>query len=286
VPSADLIRSTLLGSWHLVPSDVVAVPGGLMSCTWAVTAGGCPYVVRLAEPASRQAVEAGLAAAEWLRAQGVEAGDPVRALTGGLTAEAAEGVVAVLRRVPGRPLDGGDPVDQQWWGDRLGAAHGALQQFRHPGVRPWRWLDPDAPHLAAEPWLPAAVAAAVSAAVRLTVTDRLTYGLLHGDPAPEGFAVDPATGRAGVFDWGACGTGPLVYDLAAAVSYCGGPEAAGELLDGYVAAAPVGRDEVDAALPVLLRYRRAVEADWSLRHGRRDVLDRARAALESMSGQP
>ena len=40
-------------------------------------------------------------------------------------------------------------------------------------------------------------------------------------------------------DWGACGTGPLVYDVASAVVYAGGAGAAGELVDGYTAAAPV-----------------------------------------------
>ena len=91
---------------------------------------------------------------------------------------------------------------------------------------------------------------------RLTVTDRLTYGVLHGDPAPEIFLVDPATGRAGLLDCGASGTGPLLYDVAAAVVYAGGTETSAELLDGYLAAGPVGRGRAarraagDAALPV------------------------------------
>ena len=77
--------------------------------------------------------------------------------------------------------------------------------------------------------------------------------------------VDGRTGRTGLIDWGPCGTGPLVYDLAAAVAYAGGPGSAGDLIDAYVATGVVGRDEVDAALPVLLRFRWAVQADWYAR---------------------
>ena len=97
----------------------------------------------------------------------------------------------------------------------------------------------------------------------------------------------PETGRAGLVDCGAGGTGPLVYDVAAAVHYAGGPECAAELVDGYLAAGPVHPDELEAALPVLLRFRWAVRADRSARHvaagraGSRGELHRARAALES-----
>jgi Ser/Thr protein kinase RdoA (MazF antagonist) len=284
VPEEDLLRSTLREHWHLVPGVLTALPDALLSRGWEMTAGAGDYVVRLSEPAARQPVEAGLAAADQLRGRDIAVGEPLRTLGGGLTADTPHGVLAVLRRVPGRHLDGADPVDQQWWGDRLGAVHAALQGFDHPGLRPWQPLDPDAPHLGAEPWLRAAVAGAVSATVRLTVTDRLTYGVLHGDPAPGAFVVDPSTGRAGLLDCGACGTGPLAYDIAAAVVYAGGVARAGELIDGYLAAGPVDRDELDAALPVLLRLRWAVRADRAARLGDRPGLRAAGEALRSMAG--
>ncbi len=290
----DLLRSLLRDQWHLVPGDITAHDGGLLSRAWEATAGDDRYLVRLVDPPARQPVEAGLAAAEHLRGRGIAVGAPVRTLAGALTAATPAGALAVLRRVPGRPLTGDDPVDQQWWGDRLGAVHRALQHFHHPGLRPWSLLDPDAPHLGVEPWLRPAVADAVTATTRLTVADRLTYGVLHGDPAPADFVIDPETGRAGLLDCGASGTGPLVYDVAAAVVYAGGPDAAAELLDGYLAAGPVRPDELDAALPVLLRFRWAVQAD----HGARrlaaapgdpagtELLGHARAALESMPREP
>jgi homoserine kinase type II len=292
VPDDDLLRSLLRDQWHLVPGAVTAVDGGLMSRAWEATAGEDRYLVRLVDPPSRQPVEAGLAAAQRLRGWGMAVGTPVRTLAGALTAATPDGALAVLRRVPGRQLTGGDPVDQQWWGDRLGAVHRALQHFHHPGLRPWNLLDPDAPHLAAEPWLRPAVADAVTATTRLTVTDRLTYGVLHGDPAPADFVMDPETGRAGLMDCGASGTGPLVYDVAAAVVYAGGTDASAEFLDGYLAAGPVHPEELEAALPVLLRFRWAVNADWSARRlaaapadpVATDLLGRAREALASAPG--
>jgi Ser/Thr protein kinase RdoA (MazF antagonist) len=294
VPEDDLLRTTLRGHWHLTAAEITRLPGGLLSQAWEVTAGDQCYLVRFST-AARPAIEAGLAAAEHLRLRGVAAGKPVRTLGGALTVESPAGTLAVLRRVAGRTLRGDDPVDQQWWGDRLGAVHRELQDFAHPGLGRWNRLDPDAPHLSIEPWLRAAVAEAATAATRLTVTDRLTYGVLHGDPAPEDFVVDPETGRAGVLDCGASGTGPLVLDVAAAVVYAGGPEAAAEMLDGYLAAGPVRHDELDAALPVLLRFRWAMQADWSAiklakcpipacRSRATGALRRARVALESPPG--
>jgi homoserine kinase type II len=289
VPDLDLLRSLLRDQWHLTPTGITDLDGGLMSRAWEVTAGDDRYLARLVDEAVRQPVEAGLAAAEHLRGWGIAVGVPVRTLAGGLTASTPGGALAVLRRVPGRPLTGGDPLDQQWWGDRLGSVHRALQHFHHPGLRPWNLVDPDAPHLDAEPWLRPAVTDAVTATTRLTVTDRLTYGVLHGDPSPGGFVMDADTGRTGLLDCGASGTGPLLYDVAAAVAYAGGVDESAELLDGYLAAGPVQRDELDAALPVLLRFRWAVQADWSARRlsscpGAAAALRTARAALESMPG--
>jgi Ser/Thr protein kinase RdoA (MazF antagonist) len=284
VPDNELVRSALRDEWHLVPQAITALPGTFLSRGWEVAAGDERYVCRLSDLARRRPVEAGLTAAGHLRARGITAGDPVRTLGGKLTVRTADGVLAVLRRPPGRRLDGADPIDQQWWGDRLGAVHRALQGFHHPGLGPWQTPDPDAPHLAGRPWLRDAMAGAITATTRLTVTDRLTYGVLMGDPAPGSFLVDPATGKAGVLDCGVSGTGPLAYDVAVAVVYAGGAERAAELIDGYLAAGPVGADELEAALPVLLRLGWAVRAFHAARNGCADSLRVARQALESGTG--
>jgi Ser/Thr protein kinase RdoA (MazF antagonist) len=282
VPDDEFLQSTLRDQWHLVPSKIDERPRSVMSRGWDITTTSGRYVARLAETGARLPMEAGLMAAEHLRMRRIDAGEPIRTLAGALTVEIDQGALAVQRRLPGRHLDGRDPVDQQWWGERLGVVHKALQGFRHAGLRPWQLPDPDAAHLDAEPWLRGTVTAAVAAATRLTVTDQLTYGVLHGDPAPDVFVLDPATGRSGVLHCGSCGTGPLVYDVAAAVAAAGGPDRAGELLDGYRAAGPVRPDELEAALPVLLRLRWAVQADRAARRGCPQALDRARVALEAM----
>ena len=110
-----------------------------------------------------------------------------------------------------------------------------------------------------------------------SVTESL--GLYDPRRKPEFFLLDPATGRAGLLDCGAGGTGPLLYDVAAAVVYAGGADAAAEFLDGYLAAAPMHPDELEAALPVMIRFRWAVQADWSARrpgdHRAEETLRRA-----------
>ena len=301
----DLIGSVLRSQWHLAPTEIAPLPTGVLSRAWAVTARGQDFVVRLVDDAGRQSLEAGLAAAVHLHGCGVVIGMPVRCLAGGLTTATPVGTLSVLCRVPGRPLAAADPVDQQWWGDRLGSAHRGLADFDHPGLRRWNALQPEAGHLGVEPWLRPAIIDAVTAMTRLTVTDRLTYGVLHGDPAAEAFVVDPAGGRAGLLDWSACCAGPVIYDVAAAVIYAGGPDAAVELLDGYLAAGPVDREEMEAALPVMLRFRWAVQADWFARRlsaaragdpgapseagpevavADRAALGAAREALEAMAG--
>jgi Ser/Thr protein kinase RdoA (MazF antagonist) len=283
VPDDDRLRSLLRDRWHLRPGHITSLSPGVLSRSWEVVAGSDRYLARLSYATAR-VVEAGMAAADHLRAAGIEAGRPLRTLAGTLTVETTGGVLAVLHRVSGRPLSADDPDDQRLWGDRLGAVHRVLQGVPPPERHPWNLLDPRAGHLGAEPWLRAAVADAVTALTRLTVTDRLTYGFVHGDPAAQDFTVDPASGRVGLLHCGAGGTGPLIYDVAAAVVDAGGPDRAAALLDGYLAAGPIGPDEVTAALPVALRFRWAVQADRWARDGDRAGLARARAALESMPG--
>lgn len=280
-PIGPLIRSV----WHRNPDEVTPLPGGLHTRAWLVTARGERFVAKLARRADRPQFEAGLAALDHIGSRRVVAGAPVRTADGGLCAVTDVGVLALLHGLPGRPLHGTDPLDQQWWGDHLGAVHRTVDDFTHPGLTPWHWLRPDAPHLGVEPWLRPAVREAVAALTKLSVTDRLTYGVLHGDPAPRAFVMDVETGRTGLLDWGAAGTGPLAYDVAAAVLYAGGASAATELLDGYAARGPVPRDELDAVLPVMLRFRWAVKAEWHARHlaaegdGHREGLRRAQEAL-------
>jgi len=261
----DHVAAAIRTMWHRTPLECVPVTGGMTSQAWLVRTDDGRYVAKLVPIANRPQFEAGLAAAEYLEQGGINAGTPVRSVSGALTEALDEGALGLMDYVPGRLLDGQDPIDQQWWGDLLGAAHRALHGFAHPGLVRWHWVRPDAPHLDLEEWVRPAVTDAVGALSKLSVTDQLTYGVLHGDPAPESFRLDVHTGRTGVIDWGSMCTGPLAYDVASAVMYAGGLSRSLDLLEAYCAAGPMTRDEIEASLPTLLKFRWAVQADWFAR---------------------
>jgi Ser/Thr protein kinase RdoA (MazF antagonist) len=258
----DTVRAVLRTAWHLPPDGCTRLPGGMTSATWTVEAGGRRYVAKLVPRSRHAAFEAGLTLAERLCTVGIDAGRPVRAADGALSVQFDSAALALLEHVEGRPLDPADPIDQQWWGDRLGAVHRALVDVTLPGLTPWHWIREGAEHLGLQPWLRPAVSAAAHALARLQVTDRLTVAALHGDPHHDAFLLDRQSGRIGVIDWGSACAGPCVYDVASAVMYAGGIERAGDFLEAYAAAGPVPAAELEAALPVLLRFRWAVQADW------------------------
>ncbi|MEV1287905.1 phosphotransferase [Micromonospora sp. NPDC049679] len=96
--------------------------------------------------------------------------------------------------------------------------------------------------------------------------------------------VPGGTGRTGVIDWGSAASGPLMFDVASAVMYAGGPDVAGDLLDGYAAAGPVPRDEIETTLPVLLRFRWAAQADWFARRIHEADVTGVRDAADNLAG--
>jgi homoserine kinase type II len=300
VATAEQVRAGLRATWHRVADDCAVLPAGTTATTWAVTVASEPHAVTVVPPYCRGPLAAGLAVAEYLVGQQYPASTGVRTVAGGLIGPLGDEVAALLRRAPGRPLDGTDPVDRQWWGDALGAAHQRLAGFRHPGMATFHSLRGDAPHLDVAEWVRPAVAGAVAAVRRLTVTDQLTYGVLHCEPAPAAFRLDPLTGRLGLADWGPVASGPLTYDLAVAVVYAGGPDVAGDLIEAYLAAGPVSRGEAEAALPTMTLFRWAVYVDHFARRlaaasgtagadpdaAARRGLDAARAALARLGGDP
>src|SRR4051812_35887248 len=109
------------------------MPAGWMSRAWAVRDGNDLYVARLVDGIARQPFETGLAAAAYLRENGIVIGEPVRNLAGSLTAADPGGTVGLVRRVPGDLLDGADPLDQQGGGGRLGPPHPAPGRLTPPG---------------------------------------------------------------------------------------------------------------------------------------------------------
>ncbi|HKS99152.1 MAG TPA: phosphotransferase [Rugosimonospora sp.] len=261
----DQIRAALRTQWHLPPDECAPLSASERARTWLVSAGGERYVAKLVPEAGREQLQVSLAVAEHLDRIGFAVGGPVWSVDGMLAVPVpvgdTTGVLALLKYVPGHPLDGDSPVDQLWWGDLLGAVHRGLSGFSHPKLIRLRPLNPDLPHLSLEPWLRPAVAGATAGLVRLTVTDQLTYGVVHGDPRPGSFRIDPDTGRTGVVGWDSVAVGLLMFDVANAVAYAGGPDRAVELLDGYRSNGPLPAGEIEVALPVVLRCRWARRAD-------------------------
>ncbi|WP_426506593.1 phosphotransferase [Dactylosporangium sp. McL0621] len=256
--AAEQVRIALRRSWQCNPGPCIPLDRD----TWQVEINGGQFVGKWVPMGRRSGFEAGLGAAEHVDAFGVGAGTPVRAADGALTVAEGDGVVALLHRVPGRPLCAADPLDRQWWGDTLGSAHRTLRRFTHPHLAKF---DPaavpvQASHPGLEPWLGAAVRDTSAAVRRIMITDQLTYGVLHNDPRAAHFRLDPATGALGLVGWSAAGTGPLLADLAAAALAAGGPRAADGLVDAYLRASHVPPDECEAVLPVLLCRGAALDA--------------------------
>ena len=249
-PAAEQVHTTLRRSWQCNPGPCIPLGRG----AWQVEINHGQFVIKWVASRRRSGFEAGLAAAECVDTSGVGAGGAIRAADGAVTVTEGDGVVALLRLVPGRPLLPDDPIDQQWWGGTLGSVHRTLRRFTHPDLVRFdaAAVPHEGPHLALEPWLQPAIRDTAATLRRVMVTDQLTYGVLHGDPQPAHFRLDPGTGALGVGGWATAGVGPLLSDLAAAVLAAGGPEAAVDLIEAYLRSSLVPPDEAEAVLPVLL----------------------------------
>jgi Ser/Thr protein kinase RdoA (MazF antagonist) len=164
-------------------------------------------------------------------------------------------------RPSGHALAGQDDAEQDLIGRTLARVHRVLAGHEVPQAQRFHWVDPDADHLALRPWLRPAIRAALDA-LAAARPEAMTCGLLHTDPAPDAFRLDPVTGRCGVIDWSYAIYGPLLYDLASAVMYVGGPGHGTALLRSYQAEGGLPVTEVEHGLTPMLRFRWAVQADY------------------------
>jgi Ser/Thr protein kinase RdoA (MazF antagonist) len=256
-----MVCSCLAQAWGLTEAAVVVHDGGMNSSTWLVTHGDRRWVAKAVLPGARDQFVAGLALASKLQEAGIPAGAPLPTIDGRQVANVAGHPLALLTWVSGDGLTGENGEQLRLIGTTLAALHGALATESVDGAQRFHWVDPTAPHLAVRPWVRPAVAAAVDALEDLSL-DTLSWGLLHTDPAPEAFRLDPTTGVCGVIDWSVALRGPHLYDLASAVMYVGGVDRATELIDAYLSEATLTRAEVDRGLLPMLKFRWAVQADY------------------------
>lgn len=236
--------------------------GGMNSRTWWVQGDDGRCIAKWVPRSEVRLLEAGVLAADLAAATGIATGRALTAREGDRVLPWQGGSVAVLSVVPGVELSGGTSADMRDIGTTLARVHGATVLGRVEGAWTWHWVAPDAETLGIDPDVRDAVADAVARVA--AIPDRLTVGVAHGDPAPEAF-VRSGDG-VGLIDWASCVNGPLMYDVASATMYLGGPTSAYQFLEAYVAAGgPVPEVEAREHLETFLRFRWAVQADYFAR---------------------
>ncbi|HEU0240428.1 MAG TPA: phosphotransferase [Micromonosporaceae bacterium] len=260
----DAIRDLLATAWRRAGASVEPHHGGMNSATWWVGHGGRRYVAKHVPTDQSSGLAGGVTVALLVQAAGIPSGAPVPTPDGRLAVDTADGPVVLLRFVPGTgPLL--DVAGRRLIGDTLGRVHVALTGQRIDGARDMFRPDPDGPHIEGCPtWVRPGIQRALADYDALDPAT-LTHGMLHTDPAPDAFLVDPDTGEVGLIDWPTACHGPLLYDVASAVMYLGGPRTAAPMLNAYLATGALDEHEMRRGLDVLRRYRWAVQA-WYFAH--------------------
>jgi homoserine kinase type II len=183
--------------WGLADVRITVHNGGMGSVTWFVDHGGDRWVAKAVAPVAGSQFAGGLAIAQRLEQAGIPAGAPVPATDGKLVVNVGDDWLALLPWVPGQPLTGQDRAEQNLIGTTLARVHRALAGQTVEAAQRFHWVSPDADYMSLRPWLRPAITSALDAAG----PDGMSWGLLHADPAPGAFRLNPATGRCGIFDW-------------------------------------------------------------------------------------
>jgi Ser/Thr protein kinase RdoA (MazF antagonist) len=270
---AATVASWLAADWALPGVTVVPHEGGMNSQTWLVSDGVSRWVAKAVPSAAGLQLAGGVSVAARVQAAGIPAGTAVPTTDGRSTVTRDGRTLALLTFVEGVGLTGKGESEQRLIGTTLARAHTALVGLEIPSADRFHWLDPEADHLGIRPWIRPAIADALAGWERLVPTS-LTWGLIHSDPAPEAFLVDRSTGVCGLIDWDRALVGPLMYDLASAVMYLGGPRHRTALVDGYATLPVLAAAEIERTLVPMFRLRLAVQADYFAR----------RIAMNDMTG--
>jgi homoserine kinase type II len=262
--STSALASCLVDEWGLSTPKFESHDRGMNSRTWFVTAGQDRYVAKAVPADAHRRFVSGLAVASRVQAAGIPAGAAVPTRDGRPFIHLDGRTVALLSFVAGSALVGDSNAEQRLIGTTLARAHDALRGLDVPGAGRFHWIHADAEHLGIRDWVRPAVTDTVAEWARLP-PESLTWGLLHTDPAPEAFLLDPDTDVCGLIDWDMGMVGPLMYDLASAVMYVGGRHEAAALVSAYVEQGVLDRPEVGRTMEPMLRLRWAVQADYFAR---------------------
>ena len=243
--------------WGIQAADVRPLSGGINSETWLVEHRGSTYVAKRVPAGAVADLVAGCEVASALAGAGWVTGPPVPTSDGRLVL--TEHALALLEYVPGRELEGETEEEQRWIASTLAGVHLAGRPDSGPSTATFMedWLSPQLPGVEAHPWLVEVLEAVRAETDALTVT----WSVLHTDPAPEAFVHNDKTGVTGLIDWAGATRGPVLYDVASAVMYLGGPERATAFLSTYQAQGPLDAQEMQH-LDAFRRFREAVQGTY------------------------
>jgi homoserine kinase type II len=246
--------------WGMHGAHVQPLGGGMNSATWLVEHQGSTYVAKRVPSSAVGDLIAGGEIATSLAHAGFVTGPPVPTCDGRLVL--TEHALALLEHVPGRQLEGESDEEQRWIASTLAAVHIAGEPDAGPSTATFQpdWLSPHLPGVGAHPWLVAAMEAVRAETDPLAVT----WSVLHTDPAPEAFVHDDSTGVIGLIDWAGAKRGPVLYDVASAVMYLGGPASAMAFLSTYAVEGPLDAGEMQM-LDAFRRFRWAVQGAYFAR---------------------
>lgn len=169
--------------WGLGHARITVHNGGMGSSTWFVDHENKRWVAKAVAPLAGSQFAGGMEIARRLEQAGIPAGAPVPAAGGKLVIHVDDDWLALLTWVPGRPLTGQDPAEQNLIGTTLARVHRALAGQTVQAAQRFHWVNPDADHLSLRPWLRPAIMSALDA-LDAADPDGMSWGLLHADPGP------------------------------------------------------------------------------------------------------
>lgn len=224
---------------------------GFTSEVWQIETGGERFIAKYAYQA-QTAFEGGLYAAERAEQQGISSGAPVRTKRGALSTlvqgpDGQDHPLALLRFVPGVPLDLSQPDAASLYGTLLGRTHRLLLGDLSEKVKLslYDFLQSEDAYVEAQPGLASLICRAVEAARNYEVQHPVTTGVIWADRVE--ILHDQETGRVGIIDWGAIEHGPLLFDVALSICWYFPEESQSykKFLEAYLTDAPISVSELE-----------------------------------------
>ena len=250
-PISDETLFTILKAWDLPePLTVHQLPGGFTSEVWLIETKEERFVAKYAYQ-SQEDFECGLYAAELAEEYGITSGAPLRTRDGALSilVEGPYGQsepLALLRFVPGEPLNLSDSGAASLYGHLLGKFHTIfLAGFGEKYITSLiDFVLQKDPAVAAQPGLPEMLHRTIETILNYEARHTVTYGVIWGDRME--IVREKETGQVGIIDWGTIECGPLLFDVALAALWLfpEGSAAYHEFLRAYLAEAPASESEL------------------------------------------